>query len=75
MNVAALRRTAAAAPAEAEAQSLPAWTYALDGRLIGVPQREAFTGLDTSRHGLATLDALIPESALPQLPPRGWRHG
>ena len=33
-----------------------AWTYALDGRLIGVPQREAFPGLDSSRHGLATLE-------------------
>jgi phenylpropionate dioxygenase-like ring-hydroxylating dioxygenase large terminal subunit len=33
-----------------------AWSYALDGRLIGVPNREAFSGLDTSRHGLATLE-------------------
>ena len=33
-----------------------AWTYALDGRLIGVPQRDAFKGLDVSRHGLAPLD-------------------
>jgi carnitine monooxygenase subunit len=33
-----------------------AWTYALDGRLVGVPQRDAFKGLDVSRHGLAPLD-------------------
>jgi len=36
-----------------------AWTYALDGRLIGVPQRDAFKGLDVSRHGLAPLDLEI----------------
>jgi phenylpropionate dioxygenase-like ring-hydroxylating dioxygenase large terminal subunit len=36
-----------------------AWTYALDGRLIGVPQRGAFKGLDVSRHGLAPLDLEI----------------
>ena len=33
-----------------------AWTYALDGRLIGVPQRDAFRGLDVGKHGLAALD-------------------
>jgi phenylpropionate dioxygenase-like ring-hydroxylating dioxygenase large terminal subunit len=33
-----------------------AWTYALDGRLVGVPQRDAFKGLDVGRHGLASLD-------------------
>ncbi len=33
-----------------------AWTYALDGRLIAVPQRESFGGLDTAGHGLATLE-------------------
>ena len=33
-----------------------AWTYALDGRLIGVPQREAFGALDVSRHGLAPVE-------------------
>ena len=33
-----------------------AWTYSLDGRLIGVPDRQAFPGLDATRHGLAPLD-------------------
>ncbi|HUA25697.1 MAG TPA: aromatic ring-hydroxylating dioxygenase subunit alpha [Steroidobacteraceae bacterium] len=33
-----------------------AWTYALDGRLVGVPNRESFRGLETSRHGLAELE-------------------
>jgi phenylpropionate dioxygenase-like ring-hydroxylating dioxygenase large terminal subunit len=33
-----------------------AWTYALDGRLVGVPNRDSFKGLETSRHGLATLE-------------------
>jgi len=33
-----------------------AWTYALDGRLIGVPQRDTFTGLDSARHGLLPLE-------------------
>jgi phenylpropionate dioxygenase-like ring-hydroxylating dioxygenase large terminal subunit len=33
-----------------------AWTYALDGRLVAVPNREAFSGLDTARHGLVTLE-------------------
>ncbi|HEY5102034.1 MAG TPA: aromatic ring-hydroxylating dioxygenase subunit alpha [Steroidobacteraceae bacterium] len=33
-----------------------AWTYALDGRLVGVPQRNAFRGLDVGKHGLAALD-------------------
>jgi phenylpropionate dioxygenase-like ring-hydroxylating dioxygenase large terminal subunit len=29
-----------------------AWTYALDGRLIGVPQKQDYPGLDTSELGL-----------------------
>jgi phenylpropionate dioxygenase-like ring-hydroxylating dioxygenase large terminal subunit len=33
-----------------------AWTYALDGRLVGVPDRDSFRGLDTARHGLAPLE-------------------
>jgi carnitine monooxygenase subunit len=33
-----------------------AWSYSLDGRLVGVPNRESFKGLDSSRHGLASLE-------------------
>ncbi len=33
-----------------------AWTYALDGRLVAVPQRDSFSGLDKARHGLAPLE-------------------
>jgi phenylpropionate dioxygenase-like ring-hydroxylating dioxygenase large terminal subunit len=33
-----------------------AWTYALDGRLVGVPDKQAFPGLQSERHGLAPLD-------------------
>ena len=33
-----------------------AWTYALDGRLIAVPNKDNYSNLDTARHGLATLD-------------------
>jgi phenylpropionate dioxygenase-like ring-hydroxylating dioxygenase large terminal subunit len=33
-----------------------AWTYTLDGRLIGVPERATFHELDTTRHGLAALE-------------------
>jgi carnitine monooxygenase subunit len=33
-----------------------AWSYALDGRLVGVPDRQAFPGLDAERHGLVALE-------------------
>jgi carnitine monooxygenase subunit len=33
-----------------------AWTYALDGRLIAVPNRDSYSDFDTARHGLATLE-------------------
>lgn len=33
-----------------------AWTYALDGRLIAVPQSDAFKGIDRQRHGLVPLE-------------------
>jgi phenylpropionate dioxygenase-like ring-hydroxylating dioxygenase large terminal subunit len=33
-----------------------AWSYGIDGRLVGVPNRESFKGMDTARHGLATLE-------------------
>jgi phenylpropionate dioxygenase-like ring-hydroxylating dioxygenase large terminal subunit len=34
-----------------------AWTYGIDdGRLVGVPNRESFKGMDSARHGLATLE-------------------
>ncbi len=36
-----------------------AWTYSLDGRLVGVPHRETFPGLDVSKHGLAQLEQEI----------------
>jgi phenylpropionate dioxygenase-like ring-hydroxylating dioxygenase large terminal subunit len=36
-----------------------AWTYGLDGRLVAIPQREAFKGLDFARHGLATVEQEI----------------
>jgi phenylpropionate dioxygenase-like ring-hydroxylating dioxygenase large terminal subunit len=32
------------------------WTYGIDGRLVGVPNREGFKGMDTARHGLARLE-------------------
>jgi carnitine monooxygenase subunit len=33
-----------------------AWTYGLDGRLLTVPQRSDFKGLDRERHGLVPLE-------------------
>ncbi|MEP7349207.1 MAG: aromatic ring-hydroxylating dioxygenase subunit alpha [Sphingorhabdus sp.] len=36
-----------------------AWTYDLDGRLTGVPQKSDYPGLDTSRHGLMPVDMEI----------------
>jgi len=36
-----------------------AWTYELDGRLVGVKDRAAFPGLDLSRHGLAAVDTEV----------------
>jgi phenylpropionate dioxygenase-like ring-hydroxylating dioxygenase large terminal subunit len=36
-----------------------AWTYGLDGRLIGVPQREDYPGLDPAKLGLKPVDLEI----------------
>ncbi|MGH8294509.1 MAG: aromatic ring-hydroxylating oxygenase subunit alpha [Steroidobacteraceae bacterium] len=36
-----------------------AWSYGLDGRLLTVPQREAYQGLDPKRYGLAPLEQEI----------------
>jgi phenylpropionate dioxygenase-like ring-hydroxylating dioxygenase large terminal subunit len=36
-----------------------AWTYALDGRLMGVPQRETFRDFDVAKHGLIALEQEI----------------
>jgi len=36
-----------------------AWTYGLDGRLLAVPQRDAYEGLEPERHGLAPLEQEI----------------
>ncbi|MGH8309836.1 MAG: aromatic ring-hydroxylating oxygenase subunit alpha, partial [Steroidobacteraceae bacterium] len=33
-----------------------AWTYARDGRLVAVPQRSTFPGLELERHGLAPVE-------------------
>jgi phenylpropionate dioxygenase-like ring-hydroxylating dioxygenase large terminal subunit len=35
------------------------WTYALDGRLVGVPQRSSFPGLQMGSHALAELEQEI----------------
>lgn len=32
------------------------WTYALDGRLVAVPQLKSYPGLDLDRHGLVALE-------------------
>lgn len=36
-----------------------AWTYALDGRLVGVPHRESFRNFEPAQHGLAVLEQEI----------------
>ncbi|HVC31179.1 MAG TPA: aromatic ring-hydroxylating dioxygenase subunit alpha [Steroidobacteraceae bacterium] len=36
-----------------------AWSYGLDGRLLTVPQRESYPGLDLERHGLAPMEQEI----------------
>jgi len=36
-----------------------AWTYTLDGRLIGVPFKDTFKGFDASKNGLACLEQEI----------------
>ncbi|RVT43625.1 aromatic ring-hydroxylating oxygenase subunit alpha [Sphingobium algorifonticola] len=36
-----------------------AWTYDLDGRLVGVPQKSDYPGLDIDRHGLTPVDMNI----------------
>ncbi|WP_077036620.1 aromatic ring-hydroxylating dioxygenase subunit alpha [Pelomonas sp. KK5] len=34
-----------------------AWTYSVDGKLVGVPRQESFADLDKAQHGLARLPA------------------
>lgn len=36
-----------------------AWTYGLDGRLIGLPERQEFSHMDQSRHGLVPLEVEV----------------
>lgn len=36
-----------------------AWTYGLDGRLLTVPQRDAYEGLEPQQHGLVPLEQEI----------------
>ncbi len=36
-----------------------AWSYSLDGRLVGIPQREHFAGVDLAQHGLVALQQEI----------------
>ncbi len=36
-----------------------AWTYSLEGKLVGVPHRETFPALDVAKHGLAPLEQEI----------------
>ena len=36
-----------------------AWSYSLEGRLVGVPQRETFRNFDTQQHGLVALEQEI----------------
>jgi phenylpropionate dioxygenase-like ring-hydroxylating dioxygenase large terminal subunit len=36
-----------------------AWTYGLDGRLLTVPQRDAYEGFEPQRHGLVPLEQEI----------------
>jgi carnitine monooxygenase subunit len=36
-----------------------AWTYSSDGRLVGVPNRTAFAGVDAERHGLTPVEQEI----------------
>ncbi len=36
-----------------------AWTYSLDGRLVGVPHRDSFSEVDPARHGLVPLEQEI----------------
>jgi Phenylpropionate dioxygenase and related ring-hydroxylating dioxygenases, large terminal subunit len=36
-----------------------AWTYSVDGRLVAVPQKQAFPGIDLASHGLAPVEQEI----------------